>query len=354
MQSFRPRRQSPTALLADPCVDLPAPRQTDCCVFVDGIVDAVESGHATALQHVRELGRGFVWLDLQEPEHSQLHSIADAFDLHPLAVETTLRARQRPKAERYDDGLFLVLKTLTYVGNEVPTPGREIVTGEIIVFVGRDFVVTVRRGEHSGLSRVRRLVETSPSTCVLGPYAVMHAVADHVVGEYLAALRLIGADIDQMEEDVFSPGPGADIEHVYLLKRDVIHMRRAIGSLTHALRRSTEDCDDLIPTEVNHYMRDVLQHNVDATERVVGYDELLGSLLDSACGRETTRQNVDMRKISAWAALGAVSTTVSGIYGMRFVDIPETHWAYGYPAVLAILAVTSALFFRRFRRDRWL
>ena len=193
--------------------------------------------HAAALNKVHELeseGKdAFVWIGLHEPDEHQMQAVADVFCLHELAVEDAVHAHQRPKLERYDKTLFLVLKTVNYVEHVSVSLAREIVeTGEIMIFVGPDFVVTVRHGEHSGLATVRKHVEASPALLKLGPYAVMHAIADHVVDSYLDVTDLVETDIDTMEEDIFSPMTNTNIECIYLLKREVVELRRAVNPLT--------------------------------------------------------------------------------------------------------------------------
>lgn len=182
----------------------------DCGVYSGGDRLPGKYTHAAALNKVRELQaageKAFVWIGLHEPDEFQMQSVADVFGLHELAVEDAVHAHQRPKLERYDKTLFLVLKTVTYVEHESVALAREIVeTGEIMIFVGPDFVVTVRHGEHGGLAGVRKRLESSPAILKLGPFAVMHAIADHVVDSYLDVTDLMETDIDTMEEDIFSP-----------------------------------------------------------------------------------------------------------------------------------------------------
>jgi magnesium transporter len=277
------------------------------------------------------------------------------FGLHELAVEDAVHAHQRPKLERYDKTLFLVLKTVNYVEHESMAKAREIVeTGEIMVFVGADFVVTVRHGEHSGLAGVRKKLEGSPAILKLGPYAIMHAIADHVVDDYLDVTDLIEVDIDAMEEDIFSPLAHTNIECIYLLKREVVELRRAVNPLTLALQRLHTDHNDLISIEVRRYMRDVLDHNIQASDRITSYDEMLSSLVQAALGKVAMQQNVDMRKISAWVAIAAVPTALAGIYGMNFEHMPELKWTWGYPAVLTLMFCVCFALYRTFRRNNWL
>ena len=223
-----------------------------------------------------------------------------------------------------------------------------------MIFVGADFVVTVRHGEHSGLAGVRKQMDASPDMLKLGPYAVMHAIADHVVDSYLDITDSIESDIDAMEENVFSPNHPTDVEHIYLLKREVVELRRAVSPLTLALQRLGTDHNDLVSIEVRRYLRDVLDHNVQASDRITSYDELLSSLVQAALGKVAMQQNVDMRKISAWVAIAAVPTAIAGIYGMNFDHMPELHQVWGYPAVLMLMAIICTLLYRTFRRNHWL
>jgi magnesium transporter len=331
----------------------------DCGVYVDGKRLPGKYTHAAALAKVRELEaqgkQAFVWIGLHEPDAHQMQAVAEVFCLHELAVEDAVHAHQRPKLERYDQTLFLVLKTVNYVEHESMANAREIVeTGEIMIFVAPDFVVTVRHGEHSGLAGVRKQLEASPAILKLGPYAVMHAIADHVVDRYLDVTDLVETDVDAMEEDIFSPGIGTNIECIYLLKREIVEFRRAVSPLTVALQRLGTDHNDLISIEVRRYMRDVLDHNIQAADRIASYDELLSSLVQAAVGKVAMQQNIDMRKISAYVAIAAVPTAIAGIYGMNFNHMPELAWTWGYPAVLCLMATVCLLLYRTFRRNDWL
>ncbi|WP_304111098.1 magnesium/cobalt transporter CorA [Mycolicibacterium bacteremicum] len=331
----------------------------DCGVYSDGARLPGKYTHAAALNKVREIEaagtRAFVWIGLHEPDEHQMQAVADVFGLHELAVEDAVHAHQRPKLERYDDTLFLVLKTVNYVEHESVANAPEIVeTGEIMIFVGADFVVTVRHGDHSGLAGVRRTMDSSPASCALGPYAVMHAIADHVVDGYLDVTDLVETDIDAMEENVFSPSSPTDIEHIYMLKREIVELRRAVSPLTTALQRIGTDHNDLISKEVRRYMRDVLDHNISASDRIASYDEVLSSLVQAAVGKVSMQQSTDMRKISAWVAIAAVPTAMAGIYGMNFEHMPELKATWGYPAVLLTMLAICLLLYRTFRRNHWL
>ncbi|MGX9787262.1 magnesium/cobalt transporter CorA [Mycobacterium sp. MMS18-G62] len=358
--SLRPVVRTKSAHPDAKSIHVPVARaMVDCGIYVDGQRAPGKYTHAAALAKVRELERdgkeAFVWIGLHEPDEHQMLAVADVFNLHELAVEDAVHAHQRPKLERYDNTLFLVLKTVNYVEHESVALAREIVeTGEIMIFVGPDFVVTVRHGEHGGLAGVRKRLDASPATLKLGPYAIMHAIADHVVDHYLEVTDMMEVDIDAMEEDIFSPATQTNIECIYLLKREVVEMRRAVGPLTTALQRMLTDHNDLISVEVRRYMRDVSDHASQAADRITSYDEMLSSLVQAALGKVAMQQNVDMRKISAWVAIAAVPTALAGIYGMNFEHMPELHWVWGYPAVLLVMAAVCTTLYRIFRHNHWL
>ena len=331
----------------------------DCAIYLDGNRLPGAFTPAAAHRRVHEMEavgqQAFVWIGLHEPDHTQMQTIADVFGLHPLAVEDAVHAHQRPKAERYDDTLFLVLKTVNYVPHESVELAREIVeTGEIMVFVGRDFVVTVRHGDHTGLAQLRGHLENKHSPLNLGPYGVMHAITDHIVDTYRSVTAAMEADVDAIEENTFSPTSKTSIEPIYLLKREVVELRRAVSPLTDDLEWLIKDNTDLLNKEVRRQMRDVLDHQILAADGISEYDEMLSSLVQAALAKVGMQQNQDMRKISAWAAMAAVPTAIAGIYGMNFENMPELSWTYGYPLVLLLMLTICGFLYRTFRRNHWL
>jgi magnesium transporter len=327
----------------------------DCAVYVDGQRLPGRWTHSAAIDEVRRRRDGFVWIGLHEPDAQQIQGVAETFGLHELAVEDALEAHQRPKLERYDDTLFMVVKTVRYAEHESPTTANEIVeTGELMAFLGRDFVITVRHGNHSGLATLRQELDDEPERLALGPAAVLHAIADHVVDHYLDVTTRIEADIDEMETQVFAPRSQVSAEQIYFMKREVLELRRAVMPLKTPLRRLAEGYTRLIPDEVRSYFRDVDDHLTTVSEQVAGFDELLSTLVDATVAKISLQQNTDMRKITAWAAIIAVPTALAGIYGMNFDYMPELHWKFGYPLVVAIILAICLLLYRIFRKNQWL
>lgn len=325
----------------------------DCAVYVDGHRVEVSS-LVEAIRHVRRERRGdesrFVWVGLHEPSQSELGELAEVFDLHPLAVEDAVHAHQRPKLERYEDMLFGVLKTVHYVGGT----SQVVATGEVMVFLGDDFVVTVRHGEHRSLGPVRRRLEDSYDLLTLGPAAVLHAVADQVVDDYLGVSDALQGDIDEVETSVFSPERTHDIERIYQLKRDLIEVKRAVAPLAEPLRLLSTRTYHAVPAEIREYFRDVEDHLARVREQVASFDELLTTVLQANLSQVTIAENEDMRKISAWVAILAIPTAISAIYGMNFEVMPALHWRFGYPLVLTVIVVSCGALYRGFRRNGWL
>ncbi|ORV99075.1 magnesium/cobalt transporter CorA [Mycobacterium kyorinense] len=358
--SLRPAVRAKVAEPETPPAQSPIERvMVDCGVYVDGKRLPGVYTPADALAKVREVEQAgqeaFVWIGLHEPDESQMKDVADVFGLHPLAAEDAVHAHQRPKLERYDETLFLVLKTVNYVPHDSVVLAREVVeSGEIMIFVGKNFVVTVRHGEHGGLSEVRKRMDADPEHMRLGPYAVMHAIADHVVDHYLAVTNLMETDIDAIEEVAFAPGQRTDVEPIYQIKREVVELRRCVNPLSIPFQRMQTEHKDLISKEVRRYLRDVADHQTHAADQIAGYDEMLSSLVQAALARVGMQQNTDMRKMSAWAGIIAVPTMIAGIYGMNFDWMPILDWRWGYPVVLVVMAAICLVLYRTFRRNRWL
>ncbi len=319
------------------------------------------------LEEAREIARttdGFVWIGLQQPTPDEVATVARQFALPPLAVEDAVKAHQRPKLETYGDVLFLVLKPVRYVGHE------EVVDiSEIAMFVGPNFVVTVRHGDSDVLLRVRAELDHGvPEILRMGTTAVLYRAADLVVDGYEETVTFIDDDVDEIESMVFSSDVDDHSERIYKLKREVAEFRRAVLPLCPALQLLAEGSVAGVSDVATPYFRDVYDHVLRASDLIEGHDRLLSDVLQADLSRAAAhqaqiavrqneiavRQNEDMRKISAWAAIALVPTAIAGIYGMNFDNMPELKWRFGYFLVLGVIGVTCLGLYRLFRRNGWL
>jgi magnesium transporter len=348
----------------------------DCAVYRDGRRDTDRVSPAEALRRVREAddGERFVWIGLHEPTEEEFSGIAQDYGLHPLAVEDAVHAHQRPKLERYDDSLFTVFKTIHYVEHAELTSTSEVVeTGEVMCFTGRDYIITVRHGGQGSLRSLRHRLEDDPELLTKGPSAVLHAIADQTVDGYLAVADAVQDDIDDVEIEVFSAstagrrrGRGSDVAQrrspgrretggrIYQLKREVLEFKRAVSPLLRPMQQLSERPVRQIDPDIQNYFRDVADHLTRVNEQVLGFDDLLNSILQANLAQATVAQNEDMRKITSWAAIFAVPTMIAGIYGMNFDYMPELHWKFGYPLVLLVTVGLCVAIHRGFKRNGWL
>ncbi|WP_307619737.1 magnesium/cobalt transporter CorA [Streptomyces sp. V3I7] len=329
----------------------------DCALYRDGRRTDGPAEPAKALEEARDTDGAFVWLALHEPTAQEFDSVKNVFGLHPLAVEDALKAHQRPKLEVYDDSLFMVLKPVFY------EPESDAVsTGEVMVFIGDSFVVTVRHGKASALTEVRKRLETHPEKLRHGPTSVLHATADATVDAYMEVAAELSNDLDELEAEVFSPsdsGSRGTASRIYTFKRQILKFRRATVPLALPLTHLSggEAGGTAVPfvdDAARPFFRDVNDHLTRVNESVEGLDRLVSDILSAHLAQMSVRQNDDMRKISAWAAMAAVPTLIAGIYGMNFDHMPELHWIWSYPVVLCVMAVLEVLMFRGFKRRGWL
>ncbi|MFC9434145.1 magnesium and cobalt transport protein CorA [Nocardia sp. NPDC057030] len=352
LPSFRGSGRGPRQL---PRIPIPTARAiVDCGVYVEGRRLPGRFTHRDALAEVRNRGAGFVWVGLHDPDETQMADIAETFGLHALAAEDAVKAHQRPKLERYDDTLILVMRTVAYVEHEMHSISEIVETGEIMVFTAPDFVVSVRHGEHSELASLRKELEADPAQLMLGTGAVLHAIADHVVDSYIEVTQSIELDIDAMEEEVFTPRSRVTIESIYQLKREVVELRRAVNPLAVPLQVLGHKPDVPLPKEIRRYMRDVADHHAGVAERVTDFDEALSALISAALAKVGVQQNTDMRKISAWVAIAAVPTMIAGIYGMNFTHMPGLEASWGFWLVIVITLAICVGLYANFHRNDWL
>jgi magnesium transporter len=291
---------------------------------------------------------GFVWLGLLEPTEAELADVGRRFGLHELALEDATREHQRPKIEDYDESYFLVLRTSHYDDEK-----ETVNFGEIDVFVGPKYVITVRHGKASELRGARMRVEQHEDLLRYGPAAVVWAVLDTVVDDYEPVTQGLEDDIEEVEQAVFDEET-EPTERIYFLKREVIEFHRAVWPLLGPLEALEAGGFRGIPDELRRYFRDVADHARRVNEMVNQQRELLTSVLEANLALVSVRQNEVVKKISSWAAIIGVPTFIASVYGMNFEDMPELNWAAGYPLTLLLMAVTATLLVRFFKRLGWL
>lgn len=301
----------------------------------------------------REAGSGFVWAGLHDPGPDEVGQVADVFDLHPLAVEDAHRSHQRPKAERYGDWLFVVLRAARYLDEP-----EEIEIGEIQLFVSAGAIVVIRRGAPVPLAPVRARLESVPERLATGPVAVMHGVIDEVVDGYSDCLEGLDDDVNEVERDVFADhsthADSAVIERMYFLQREILELHRSVHPLAASFGSVRNDVLVTSAQGWDAYFRDVVDHLSRQQDQLQVLRDLLGAALAAHGAQISLRQNEDMRRISAWVAIVAVPTMIAGIYGMNFENMPELTWDVGYPATLGAMAVVCFILWRWFRRSGWL
>jgi magnesium transporter len=319
----------------------------DCAVY--------EEGHRRPgelpILHACEASRrdnAFVWIGLYEPSEEEFDSVRREFALHELAVEDAIKAHQRPKLELYGDSLFIVLKPARYLENE-----KDVEFGEILIFIGDGFIITVRHGE-AALHEVRLRTEERPDLLQCGPGAALYAIVDRIVDDYQPVIAALDRDVDEVESEVFSPSPSNTAERIYDLKREILGLHAAVAPLAEPLDRLARGHHHLIHETLRAYFRDVHDHLLRVIEQVDGRRDLLTSVLAANMAQVTVRQNEDMRRISAWAAIILAPTAIAAVYGMNFKHMPELGWTYGYPLALGLILLVCLFLYRYFRRIGWL
>jgi magnesium transporter len=291
----------------------------------------------------------FIWVGLHEPDETQMAGMAKIFGLHPLAVEDAMTPRQRPKVEPYEDMLFVVLKTLWYVDER-----DEVETGQVAMFIGRDSVVTARQGAGVELSSVRHDLEDRPHLHGHGPSAVVYSVSDRIVDGYEAVAAELETDVDEVEASVFSPQRTQDSQRIYVLKREIAEVRRAVHPLRGPMQRFALTSYPFLHEASGTFFRDIADHVSRVAEGIDSLDYLLSTAFEAHLARIQVQQNDDMRKISAWVAIAGVSTLIAGVYGMNFEHMPELAWRYGYGFALLLMLGSAVVLYRLFKRSGWL
>ena len=321
----------------------------DCAHYKDGRrqnTEPLSIDEAADCRH--DPGGGFVWVGVVEPTPDEMQSLAQRFDLHPLAVEDANNAHQRPKLEDYEHGaFFLVLRTAYY------DQAREVVEfGEVHVFIGPGYVVTVRHGK-GDLHEARLRLEARPDLIAAGPASVVWAVLDKVVDDYEPVAHGIEDDVEETETSVFTPGEDPT-ERIYFLRREVIEFYRAVHPLLAPLEALESGAFPNMPALLRQYFRDVADHVRRVNDEVLQQRELLFGVLQANMAVISVDQNEVVRKVSGWAAIITVPTLIASVYGMNFEHMPELAWKLGYPLALGAMAMSAFLLYRMFRRSGWL
>lgn len=335
----------------------------DSAIYCGG--NRVASPHSLADTYtaLHDAPQSLAWIGLYRPDRRELASLAQEFDLHELAIEDANEAHQRPKLERYGDTLFVVLKAARY-----RDATEEVEFGEVHVFVGQDFVVTVRHAEAPNLAAVRRRVERDPELLSRGAEAVLYAIMDKVVDGYAPVVAGLENDIDEIETEVFRGDPKVS-RRIYELSREVIEFQRATRPLIGILDQLRGGFQKYgVDEELQRSLRDVADHVTEVVEKVDGFRELLRDILTvnatlvaqqqneemKSLAIASSEQNEEVKRISAWAAILFAPTLIGTVYGMNFDKMPELHWEYGYPFAIGLMALVCGGLHQIFKRRGWL
>jgi magnesium transporter len=321
----------------------------DCAVYQDGQRRAGGVELHDAYDAVRHRDDAWVWIGLHEPGADEFDSVAREFELHELAVEDAIKAHQRPKLEIYGRTIFFVLRTACYIEST-----EDVELGQIMLFVGPGFIISVRHGAATDLHPVRLRIEEREDLLRCGPSAVLHAIVDKVVDDYTPVVIGVADDVEEVEKEVFSPERTNPTERIYKLKRETVELHRATDPLIDPVERLAEDGFDLVNDMIQPYFRDVADHAKRANEAVENLRELLNGVLEANLAQVSVRQNDDMRKITAWAGIAAIPTVVGAIYGMNFRHMPELGWRLGYPAAVLVIVLLCLYLYWRFKKAGWL
>jgi len=327
----------------------------DNAVYVDGRRTADPTSLEQTYETLAARG-GMAWIGLYRPTAEEMASVATEFGLHPLAVEDAIKAHQRPKMERYDSNLFTVLRPARYLDQ------AEVVEfGELHIFTGDDFVITIRHAETAGVAEVRHRLEQNPELLSRGPEAVLYALLDQVVDDYAPVVAGLENDIDEIEDQLFAGDPGVS-RRIYQLSREVIQFQRAIHPLTEMMASLKNGFSKYgVDIELQRYLRDVQDHVHNVTARADSFRQLLqnaltvdGTLTTNRQNEASAAQNEEIKKISSWAAIFFAPSFVASVYGMNFHNMPELGWSFGYPFAIGVMLVLCAVMYAIFKRNKWL
>ena len=339
----------PAPTLAGPSVLARERSIVESAVYDAGRRVASPDTLAETYRSLREQEAGMAWIGLYRPDEAELASLATEFDLHELAVEDAIQAHQRPKLERYGATLFVVLRAARYLDDV-----EKVEFGELHLFIGPDFVVTVRHSESPDLGAVRIRLEQDVELLARGPEAVLYAILDAVVDGYAPVVTGLQNDIDEIETEVFRGDPEVS-RRTYELSQEVVDLQRATHPLAVMLAALGAGFSKYhVDEELQRYLRDVADHVTQVNERIDGFRVALRDILTVNATLVAQRQNEEVKKISAWAAILFAPTLIGTVYGMNFTVMPELGWRFGYPFALSLMALVSVGLYAVFKRRDWI
>jgi magnesium transporter len=350
-------------------LEVPRMSVVDNAIYIDGkravVPESLDQTFETLRDCAARAKNSFCWIGLLRPSQEEIDAVAAEFELHSLAVEDTVTAHQRPKVERYGDVDFVVLRPARYADHE-----EVVEIGELHLFLGPNFVITVRHADEPDLGDVRRRLENDPELLAHGPWAVLYAVMDQVVDDYFPVLAGLQDDIDEIETQVFGGDPAVS-KRIYTLSREVIDFQRAVEPLQQifdGIRELLKGRASIADLELRRSLRDVADHGVKVLERTEAFRQLLANILtvnaalvgqrqNEAMAHMTEagyKQNEQMKRVSSWAAIAFAPSLVAGIYGMNFTHMPELDWPLGYPMAVGLMVLAALLLYVLFKRRNWL
>ncbi|MDA7417862.1 magnesium and cobalt transport protein CorA [Xenophilus arseniciresistens] len=341
-----------------------------CTVYQDGrqvaqlqpehIGAALQARDAQGAEHAH--GSRFIWVALHDPTPEELAPLQAAFGLHPLAVEDALQGRQRPKLEEYGEDLFAVLHLLHFESPASPAarhkkagPPPRLQTGQLAIFAGPRYVVSVRTHSEQSLAPVRERCEREPELLRQGPGFVLYALMDEVVDRYFPLTERIEDELEEIEKQIFTQGAGREIvQRLYALKRRLRLLRHAVAPLLEAAARLHGGRVPPLCAQAQHYFRDVFDHLSRLAAAIDGTRDSLTTAIQVNLSLVTIDDSDVTKRLAAWAAIFGVCTAFVGVWGMNFDAMPELHWRWGYPAALGLIGAVCVLLYVRFRRAGWL
>jgi magnesium transporter len=290
----------------------------------------------------------FVWVALQDPKLEELEKMREEFDLHPLAVEDSWQSHHRPKVEEYGDSVFAVMHL-------VKMQGDQLTVGEVDVFVGLNFVLSVRNRSNEGFLGVRTRCEREPHLLSQGSGFVFYALMDAVVDRYFPVLDVMETELEAIEDQIFIKGSASsNIERLYTLKRKVLTLKHAVAPLMEDAGKLYRGRVPLVCSNSQEYFRDVFDHLIHINASIDTMRETISTAIQVNLSMVTIEEGEVNKRLAAWAGIFAVATAFVGIWGMNFEMMPELKWKYGYPVALSIIALICGILYRRFKKAGWL